>query len=153
MTAKTVASHVGPTIEIKKDGISRKIVWGKLAGTYVPGDVVYESSAGVWTQVTTSAGNLNRVGVVGFNPRSPSGVRKDIDDAYTTSEDVPIHLKGIVTARIVDQNAARARGIRLTYSTTAGALTAWAATEVCLAIVEEAYADDDTYVRVELVGA
>ena len=151
MTAKTLASHCGPAIcDNPVQSISED---GELAGTYVPGDVVYESSAGIWTQTTTSAGNLNRIGVVGFKPRVVAGVTKTIDDAYATGDArVPIHGTGVVTARIVDQGASRLRGVKLMYSTTAGALTVMAATEQSLATVEVAIADNDLYAKVRLNG-
>ena len=152
MTAKTAASHCGPAIcDNPSQALSED---GEVAGAYKPGDVVYESAAGIWTQVTTSVGNLNRVGVLGFKPRVVAGVAKTIDDAYSTGDSrIPIYGTGVVTAQITDQGASRLRGVKLMYSTTAGALTVFAATEQVLATVEVAIADNDLYAKVRLEGS
>ena len=150
MTAKTAASHVGPTICVSRN---YKAEWGELADAYYPGTLVYESAAGIWTAVTTGVGQLNRVGIVGFKARvDTSFARKDIDDAYTAGDSVEIIGTGVCTARILDQNGALLRGVRLTYSASAGIMTVMAATEICLATVHEPVADNDTYLRVRLEG-
>ena len=149
MTAKTAASHVRPRICIRKI----KSEWGKLADAYYPGDVVYESAAGTWTAVTTGVGQLNRVGVINEKPRIDSNfARKDIDEAFAAGDNVEIIGLGDVVCSITDQNASRLRGVDLTYSATAGALTAAAATEKILATVLDAVADNDTKASVRLVG-
>ena len=151
MTAKTLASHCGPAIcDNPVQALSED---GEVAGNYYPGDLVYESAPGIWTQATTSAGNLSRVGVLGFKPRVVAGVAKTINDGYATGDArIPVYGTGVVTAKIVDQNTSRLRGVKLTFSATAGALTAFAATEVNLATVEVPVADDDTYAKVRLTG-
>jgi len=150
MTAKTAASHVGPTICVSRN---YKAEWGELADAYYPGTLVYESAPGIWTAATTSAGNLNRVGIVGFKARVDSNfARKDIDDAYSAGDSVEIIGTGVCTARIGDLNATALRGVRLTYSASAGIFALMAATEICLATVHEPVADNDTYLRVRLEG-
>jgi hypothetical protein len=152
MTAKTAASHCGPAIcDNPVRALSED---GEVADAYTPGTVVYESAAGIWTAVTTSVGNLNRVGVLGFKPRVVAGVAKTIDDAYTAGDArIPVYGTGVVTVKITDQGASLLRGVKLMYSTTAGALTVMAATEQCLATVEVAVADNDLYAKVRLEGA
>jgi hypothetical protein len=123
MVAVTAASHLG--VRICWNPADAVIVWGKLAGTYHPGDVVYESAAGVWTQQSSNTGNLYRSGVVLDKPRvGTDWARKDIDDAYTTSDQVPIGISGVFTVHVTDQgNATLKAGVGLILSATAGSLT------------------------------
>ena len=65
----------------------------KLAGAYVIGDAVYESSKGVWTHTdeSTVESLLHEAGfVVGPEDRITDNVVKDIDDALTATEPVDI---------------------------------------------------------------
>ena len=65
---------------------------GKLAGAYKPGQLVYESAKNTWTATAgTAALNNARIGVVEFKRRTGSDFAyKDIDDAYTTKDNVEI---------------------------------------------------------------
>ena len=151
MTAKTLPSHCGPAIcDNPVQSISED---GEVADAYTPATLVYESAPGIWTAVTTSVGNLGRVGVVGFKPRVVAGVTKTIDDAYTAGDArIPIHGTGVVTGKLVDQNGTMLRGAKVTLSTTAGAATVWADTNVNLGTIEVAVADDDVYAKIRLQG-
>lgn len=155
MTAKTAASHVGP--KICWDESTAKWEWGKLAGAYYPGDVVYESAKGTWTTATSSAGHLGRKGVVGHvaDVSISTWARRDIDTAYDdyATRLVPIYTKGKVTLKIVDQNGSKIRGQKLSISSSAGAMTILsAATDSWDAVTEDDIADNDTYVKAKLVG-
>jgi hypothetical protein len=123
MAAVTAASQLGNDICLNP--AQAITVWGKLASTYKPGQIVYESAAGVWTIQANNAGHLQRSGVIGFKPRVGSDfARKDIDDAYTTTEMVPIIISGICICSVTDQaNANLKAGVGLIVSSSAGSLT------------------------------
>ncbi|KKN60494.1 hypothetical protein LCGC14_0531400 [marine sediment metagenome] len=70
-----------------------RIIWGKLASTYKPGQAVYESSTRIFTtgDASTAGHHLIKMGLIEFNPRTTSGFGEvDIDTAYATTDDVPI---------------------------------------------------------------
>ena len=123
MTANTAASQLGNRILQNPSANDVSIEWGKLADAYKPGDIVYQSARGVWTKRASNAGNLCRPGVILDKARVGSDFsHKDIDDAYTTSDDVPICTSGICICKIVDQNSTIDIDVGL-ISSTAGALT------------------------------
>jgi hypothetical protein len=109
MTAKTAQSHVVGGMSVNGPADARTSwIWGKTAaGSYVVGNVVYQSAAGVWTIQASNAGHLQRTGVIGFNPRVSitDFARKDIDDTYDSGENVPICTSGIVIAKVTDNNS------------------------------------------------
>jgi hypothetical protein len=152
MTAKTAASHIGSNIVLDNTGLESED--GEVADAYKPGDVVYESAAGVWTKAATNAGQLGRVGIVGFKARIDStGARKDIDDAYSAGDArIPIILKcKRCIVSVLDQNGSMLRGAFLALSGTAGALTVFASGRIS-ACLQEALADNDTYAMVSFNG-
>ena len=109
-----------------------RIVWGKLASTYKPGQVVYESSTGVWTTVNsaTSAHHLLKYGIIEFNPRTSATFGEvDIDIAYATTDDVPLIIGSYggdlkLGAFCVNPGEAELFGESYVIGTTAGSLMA-----------------------------
>lgn len=147
--AKTAASHVSDRILQNPGNAMVHWEWGKLAGNYKPGDVVYESSKGVWTTRTASAGHLTRCGVVmDLSEIDPTtNARRTIDDAFAENDVVPICTSGIVVAKISDQNGAKLRGHKLIQAT--GEFTAASSgTAIWEAILCESVVDDDVYAKV-----
>jgi hypothetical protein len=133
--ADTLASNVSASFIIIGDPIYK---YGMLAGTYSPGDAVYESSAGTWTHVDAdTAATLNyKPGIVGYKERILStGAKSSIDSAYaTTDTGVPIligfHGYGEFVCHIEDPAADVFHNARWCISDTEGvyeALTAVAA--------------------------
>lgn len=147
MTAKTAASHIGSNIVLSTQGLESED--GEVAGAYTPGTIVYESAAGIWTEAATNAGQLGRVGIVGFKARIDStGARKDIDDAYSANDSrIPIILKcKDCIFKVLDQNGSLLRGAFLALSGTAGSLTVFASGRIS-ACLNQALADNDTFAR------
>lgn len=109
-----------------------RIVWGKLASTYKPGQVVYESSTGIWTVVNsaTAAHHLLKFGIIEFKPRTSATFGEvDIDGAYATTDDVPIVIGSYggdlkIAAFLVDPGEAELFGESYVIGTTAGSLLA-----------------------------
>lgn len=109
-----------------------RILWGKLAATDKPGQVIYESSTGVWTKsdAGTAAHHLIKYGILEFKVRTSATFGEvDIDIAYATSDDVPIIIGSYggplkLGAAIEDPGGAKLFGISLVISSTAGNLEA-----------------------------
>ena len=91
--ANTIASNISASFIIEGTPIYE---YGMLASTYSVGHLVYESAAGVWTEIdsSTAATLYYRMGVVGYKERILStGAKSSIDTAYaTTDTGVPILL-------------------------------------------------------------
>jgi hypothetical protein len=57
MAGKTLISELGHRILRNPSDANTETVYGKLASTYKPGQIVYESALGTWTTQTASAGH------------------------------------------------------------------------------------------------
>ncbi len=163
--ANTLASNISASFIITGTPIYK---YGQLAGTYSPGDFVYESSTGTWTVVDAdTAATLNyRPGCVGYKERILSTFAKSsIDTAYaTTDTGVPILIGfvgyGEFVAHIEDPGASVYRNARFVISDTEGvyeALSAVAAaaagdTEANFTNVKE-LANGDTYMKAGVSGS
>lgn len=123
-----LASDIGSSFIIEGTPI---YLYGKLASTYSPGHFVYESSAGVFTEVDADTGGtlLFKFGCVGYKERILStGAASTIDTAYaTTDTGVPILIgfregEGVFIAHIDDPAATVLRNGLFTMSETAGTI-------------------------------
>lgn len=109
-----------------------RILWGKLASTYKPGQVVYESSTGIWTTVNsaTAAHHLLKFAIIEFKPRTSATFGEvDLDIAYATTDDVPIIVGSYggdlkLGAFCVNPGEAELFGESYVIGTTAGSLIA-----------------------------
>ena len=126
----TLASHISASFIISGTPIYK---YGMLASALSPGDIVYESSAGVWTLVDADTGaTLNyRASVVGYKERILSTFAKSsIDTAYaTTDTGVPILVgfqegSGEFVCHIEDPAAHVGSNGRFTFSDTPNVLEA-----------------------------
>lgn len=91
--ANTSLSQVVLDYVILEGRTRARIVWGKLASTYKPGQAVYESATGVWTigDADTAGHHLLKMGLIEFKPRTSATFGEvDLDTAYATTDDVPI---------------------------------------------------------------
>jgi len=109
-----------------------RILWGKLAATDKPGQVLYESGTGVWTKsdAGTATHKLIKFGILEFNPRTSATFGEvDIDTAYATTNDVPIIIGSYggplkVAIACSDPGGAKLFGISYVIGATAGNLSA-----------------------------
>ena len=130
--ANTAASQVVLDSVILEGRTRARIVWGKLASTYKPCQVVYESATGVWTHVNsgTAAHKLLKFGIIEFNPRTSATFGEvDIDIAYATTDDVPIIIGSYggdlkLCAACTDPGGAKLFGVSYVIGATAGNLSA-----------------------------
>ena len=130
--ANTAISQVVLDYVILEGRTRARILWGKLAATDKPGQVLYESGTGVWTKVdaATAAHHLLKYGILEFNPRTSATFGEvDIDIAYATTDDVPIIIGSYggdlkLGAAIEDPGGAKLFGVALVISSTAGNLEA-----------------------------
>ena len=107
-----------------------RILWGILAATDKPGQVVHESSTSTWTKSDsgTAAHKLLKYGIIEFNPRTSATFGEiDIDTAYTTSEDVPIIIGSYggdlkLAVFCVNPGGAKLFGVSSVIGSTAGSL-------------------------------
>ena len=146
--AKTLASLVGDRILHNAGGKYVHVESGKLAGAYSPGTTVYESSTGIWSVRTASAGHLTRMGVILDQAELDvtTWARRTIDSAYATNDVVPICTSGIVTVACADQGGAKVRGHKLIQAT--NILTvATSGTAVWEGLLAEDIADDDVFCK------
>lgn len=146
--AYTAASQLASRILQNPSDSKVHVEWGKLASTYKPGDVVYQSAAGTWTKQASNAGNLKRTGVVLDKPHTSSTFGSvSIDTAYATTDFVPICTSGIVVASIIDQNGTIDIDNNLILSSTAGSLTIGATQFMTVIAARNMHAvvDDDVY--------
>lgn len=149
--ANTAASMLGSDICLNQGDSQAECELGVLADAYSPGDVVYQSTAGVWTKQANNAGQLCRTGIVGYRPRMSSTMgRCDIDTAYAASDTggltAPIWVSGICIVKILDQNGTIGIDASLILSGTLGALTVGATSiDAGCARNMHAVVDNDTY--------
>lgn len=130
--ANTSISQVVLDYVILEGRTRARILWGKLAATDKPGQVLYESSTGVWTKsdAGTSAHKLIKFGILEFNPRTSATFGEvDIDTAYATTDDVPIIIGSYggplkVAIACSDPGGAKLFGISYVIGATAGNLSA-----------------------------
>ncbi len=163
--ANTLASNISASFIITGTPIYK---YGQLAGTYSPGDFVYESAADTWTIVDAdTAATLNyRAGCVGYKERILSTFAKSsIDTAYaTTDTGVPIlvgfHGYGEFVAHIEDPSAHVGRNARFVISDTEGVYEALsAAAAVAAGDTEgnfhnvEVLVSGDTYMKAGVSGS
>lgn len=107
-----------------------RIVWGKLASTYKPGQVTYESATGVWTITNSATGahHLLKYAIIEFKPRTSATFGEvDIDTAYATTDDVPLIIGSYggdlkLAAFCVDPGGAKLFGVSYVIGTTQGSL-------------------------------
>lgn len=108
------------------------VKWLKPASTYLPGTWIYQSAAVTATaiDVSTAVCNLSKPFLLEFKPRVTSAwARKDVDDTYATTDEVPCILGGrkghiITVAAITDPAATVYPGHCWEPSTTAGEIIA-----------------------------
>ena len=131
--ANDLASKISASFIIEGTPIYK---YGQLASTYLVGDAVYESSAGIWTLIDAdTAATLNyRISVVGYKERILSTFAKSsIDSAYAvTDTGVPILVgfeggKGEFVMHIEDPGAYLGSNARFTASDTANVIEALSA--------------------------
>ena len=128
----TSASQIVLDSVILEGRTRARIVWGKLASTYKPCQVVYESATGIWTitDSATAAHHLLKYGIIEFNPRTSATFGEvDIDTAYATTDDVPIIIGSYggdlkLGVFIVNPGGAKLFGVSYVIGTTAGSLIA-----------------------------
>jgi len=126
--ANTLASLVSAHFIIEGTPIYE---YGMLASTYSPGHLVYESAAGVWTEIDSSTGTTlyYRMGIVGYKERILStGAKSSIDTAYaTTDTGVPILVgfregEGVFVMHIEDPGGTMFKNLIFVVSDTGGTL-------------------------------
>lgn len=130
--ANTSLSQVVLDSVILEGRTRARIVWGKLASTYKPSQVVYESSTGIWTHTNSGTGahKLLKFGIIEFNPRTSSTFGEvDIDTAYATTDDVPIVIGSYggdlkIGIACSDPGGAKLFGVSYVIGSTAGNLSA-----------------------------
>lgn len=128
----TVMSQIVLDSVIIEGRTRARILWGKLASTYKPGQVVYESATGIWTisDSATAAHHLLKFAIIEFKPRTSATFGEvDIDTAYATTDDVPIIIGSYggdlkLGAFIVNPGGAKLFGVSYVIGTTAGSLIA-----------------------------
>lgn len=126
--ANTAMSQIVLDSVILEGRTRARILWGKLAATDKPGNVVQESAANTWTKgdADTSAHHLLKMGIIEFNPRTSATFGEvDIDTAYATTDDVPIVVGSYggplkIAAFCDDQSGTVFFGVSFVISTTAG---------------------------------
>ena len=164
--ANTAISQVVLDSIILEGRTRARIVWGKLAATDKPGQVLYESATGVWTKsdAGTEAHKLLKYAILEFNPRTSATFGEvDIDIAYATTDDVPLVIGSYggplkLAAAIEDPGGAKLFGVSLVISSTAGNLEAETMESVGFAgtgtairyafrsyVAEEGFANQDRY--------
>lgn len=118
----------GSSIVIQGKNTVKKVS-GKLAGSYKPGDLLYESAAEVWTQTPGSAGQYKRTGWLEFKKRTSSTFGEvDIDTAYTDGTAINVEIivgprdgTIMIGAKTKDLSASKYFGEEL-YASSGGAL-------------------------------
>ena len=128
--ANTIASNISASFIIEGTPIYD---YGKVAGTYSTGDIVYQAADGTWTHVDQAvAASLDyRTAIVGYKERILStGAKSSIDTAYaTTDTGIPI-LTGFVdgygefVCHIENPGATVYSNARFLFSNTAGTVEA-----------------------------
>jgi hypothetical protein len=137
---------------------------GKLAGSYKPGSLVYQTAQDTWTATTgTASQNHHRIGVVEFKKRTSATFGEvDIDTAYTDGTAINVEiivgpLDGTLKLACICQNLSAAKWFGVPVQATSGGVFAKhnkvgsAANVACT--TEEGYTSGDTVVKVYLGGA
>ena len=163
--ANTLASHISSSFIIEGTPIYK---YGMLASALSPCDIVYESSAGVWTLVDAdTAATLNyRASVVGYKERILStGAASTIDTAYATTDvGVPILVgfaegKGEFVCHIIDPGNYVGSNARFNFSSDPNVLEALTAVaETTIGVTESnitnvvPLANGDTYMHARMTA-
>lgn len=135
---------------------------GKLAGSYKPGDVVYESATDTWTQTPgTATYNNIQPGYVEFDMRTSSTFGEvDIDTAYTdgTARNVtiitgPFGPDVVLAVKCKDLSADKQWGTPLSMASS-GALDLFQTlgSDSKVAIVVDDYTNGDTVVKIHPIS-
>ena len=71
----------------------KQTVSGKLAGSYLPGTLVYETATGVWTATAVAGANHIRSGWIEFKKRTSATFGEvDIDATYTNGTAINVEI-------------------------------------------------------------